>query len=158
MMFERAWIAAHIPHQGAMCLLDGVLEWDTQRIVCLASSHHDRENPLRSHGRLHAACGIEYAAQAMAVHGALCSAETGRPRAGFLASVRGVEFSVDRLDDIASPLTIAAERLGGDGSSELYGFVLSSNGRRLLDGRAAVILDAAGLAPQSDSPLNRSAK
>lgn len=156
-MLEHAWIAAHIPHQGAMCLLDGVVEWDRQRIVCLAISHRDRDNPLRSHGCLHAACGIEYAAQAMAVHGALCSADGDRPRAGFLASVRGVELAVDRLDDIAAPLTIAAQRLGGDGNSELYGFAVSADGRRLIEGRAAVILDATARVAPSDLATGRQA-
>ncbi|MGA2366137.1 MAG: 3-hydroxylacyl-ACP dehydratase, partial [Steroidobacteraceae bacterium] len=27
---DRAWIVAHIPHQGRMCLLDQVLSWDPQ--------------------------------------------------------------------------------------------------------------------------------
>ena len=132
-----------------MCLLEGVLEWDEERIVCRADSHRARDNPLRSHDCLHAACGIEYAAQAMAVHGALCNAQAGRPRAGFLASLRSVRFAVDRLDGIDAPLTISARRLGGDGSSVLYGFVVSCNDARLIEGRAAVILDAAGLAQQA---------
>ena len=74
---DHAWIAAHIPHQGSMCLLDAVLRWDTQHVACSATSHGDPSNPLRQFGRLGAACGIEYAAQAMAVHGALL-AEHGR--------------------------------------------------------------------------------
>ena len=51
-------------------------------------------NPLRAHDRLSAACGIEYAAQAMAVHGALCAGLDGQqtPRNGLLASVRGVDL------------------------------------------------------------------
>lgn len=152
MMLDRVWIAAHIPHQDRMCLLDGVVEWDAQRIVCNADSHRSEDNPLRSGNCLHVACGIEYAAQAMAVHGALCSADASRPRAGFLASVRSVRFAVDRLDDIATPLTVAAERLGGDANNVLYGFVIGSENRTLLEGRAAVILDAAVLlAPQSPS-------
>lgn len=142
MSVDRAWIAAHIPHQGAMCLLDHVIEWDRQRIICQSVSHRAGDNPLRSKGCLHAVCGIEYAAQAMAVHGALCSEDGGRPCAGYLASIRGVELAVARLDDIASPLTIAAEQLGGDGNSVLYAFAISSQGKILLNGRAAVILDA----------------
>ena len=54
-----------------MCLLDAVLDWDDARITCRATSHADPANPLRADGRLGAANGIEYAAQAMAVHGAL---------------------------------------------------------------------------------------
>jgi predicted hotdog family 3-hydroxylacyl-ACP dehydratase len=29
---DHAWIAAHIPHSGSMCLLDQVVEWDAERI------------------------------------------------------------------------------------------------------------------------------
>ena len=51
-----------------------VLSWDATRIRCRSATHRSPDNPLRLHGRLGAACGIEYAAQAMAVHGALVAA------------------------------------------------------------------------------------
>jgi predicted hotdog family 3-hydroxylacyl-ACP dehydratase len=127
-----------------MCLLDRVESWDAAHIRCIAVSHRDPDNPLRSGGRLGAACGIEYGAQAMAVHGALLAAaeapEAGRH--GYLTSVRAVEVNVARLDDIAADLSVAAERLGGDGHSILYAFSVSAAGRPLLSGRAAVVLDA----------------
>ena len=85
-MLDRAWIAAHIPHQGSMCLLDAVREWSGEAITCTASSHTDPANPLRADGRLGAANGIEYAAQAMAIHGALLAGdgnEDGQPRRTF---------------------------------------------------------------------------
>ena len=44
MLIDRAGIAARIPHQGRMCLLDGVLEWDAERIRCCATSHRDPAN------------------------------------------------------------------------------------------------------------------
>ena len=139
---DRHWIAARIPHSGAMCLLDTVVAWDDAHIQCSATSHRDAANPLRSHGQLAAVCGIEYAAQAMAVHGALCDAAQARPRAGFLASVRSVEAHVPRLDTIDSPLDIEAERVGGDGNNVLYRFTVRCGARILLTGRAAVVLDA----------------
>ena len=95
MPLNREWIEKHIPHQGTMCLLDEVLTWNTSRVQCRSSSHRDRSNPLRSHDRLAAVCGIEYAAQAMAVHGALIASRlTASPKnetvVGYLASVRNV--------------------------------------------------------------------
>ena len=144
-MLDRAWIAAHIPHQAGMCLLDTVAEWSAQGIRCVSSSHRHPANPLREDGRLGAACGIEYAAQAMAIHGALLATKDEQPRQGYLASVRGVELRVDRLDDIATDLDIEAERLSGDDNNVLYRFEVRADGRLLLDGRAAVILDAAAL-------------
>lgn len=147
---DHAWIAAHVPHQGSMCLLDQVVSWDENQLLCSATSHRDSSNPLRAGGRLGAANGIEYAAQAMAVHGALlasrCAPSSSAPRAGFLASVRGVTLFVERLDDIAGALSVSATRFSGDDNNVLYDFSVSANGRTLLEGRAAVILDAgAGL-------------
>ena len=78
----------------------------------------------------------------MAAHGALLAAADSAPRAGYLASVRGVELHVARLDDIAADLEVEAERLSGDDNTILYGFRVSAAGRELLSGRATVVLDA----------------
>lgn len=147
MPLNRAWIAAHIPHQGRMCLLDEVIDWDRRRIRCRSATHRDLDNPLRSHGRLGSACGIEYAAQAMALHGALAGdAALGRPEArsdlGFLASVRDVRLLVLRLDDIENDLICEAACLAGDSVTALYEFALRTGERTLLSGRAAVVLNA----------------
>jgi predicted hotdog family 3-hydroxylacyl-ACP dehydratase len=132
--------------------------WDADRIRCTATSHRDPHNPLRSHGRLASVCGIEYAAQAMAVHGALLHAHEARPRVGYLASVRNVDAFVDRLDTFAQPIVVEAERVSGDARSVLYGFSLRCGDRVLLSGRAAVMLDASaagalhrGPAPTGDA-------
>ncbi|MFZ2268701.1 MAG: hotdog family protein [Azonexus sp.] len=144
-MLDQSWIAAHIPHQGSMCLLDAVKEWSDSAITCGACSHTDPANPLRAEGRLGAANGIEYAAQAMAVHGALLAGDDAAPRQGYLTSVRSVSLHVARLDDLPGELDVCAERLSGDSNNILYQFSLSHAGRCLLEGRAAVVLDAAAL-------------
>ncbi len=139
MRLDRRWILEHIPHQGKMCLLDEVLSWDDTRTRCRSSSHRLPDNPLRADGRLGTACGIEYAAQTMAVHGALvASARGGVAPAGFLASVRGVRMSVDRLDDVSADLVTSVERVAGDTSTALYQFSVSANDVLLLSGRAAI--------------------
>ena len=144
MQLDHAGIAARIPHQGGMCLLDRVLAWDAERIRCAASSHRAGDNPLRAHGRLATACGIEYAAQAMAVHGSLCAADSGAgsaPPVGMLASVRGVEIHAPRLDDIAADLLVEARRVSGDSNTIIYEFTVGTEQRTLVSGRATVILD-----------------
>lgn len=83
----------------------------------------------------------------MAVHGAILGNAQDRPRAGFLASVRSVEAHVERLDTLDAPLSIEAERIGGDGNNVLYRFAVHCGERVLLSGRAAVVLDASGLGP-----------
>jgi predicted hotdog family 3-hydroxylacyl-ACP dehydratase len=147
---DHAWIAGHIPHQGSMCLLDYVEAWDEQRIRCRASSHRAADNPLRAYGRLGAACGIEYAAQAMAVHGALLSPpDSTSARAGYLVSVRGTRLHVPRLDDIAAELLVEATCITRGENNILYQFSVSAAGRLLLDGRAAVVINADALTPTS---------
>jgi predicted hotdog family 3-hydroxylacyl-ACP dehydratase len=137
MPLSKAELAALIPHAGAMCLLDGVTEWDGARIACSVRSHRDPDNPLRSRDRLHVLCGVEYAAQAMAVHGALL-AKARAPTPGFLAAVRDLAWTVERLDDLPQALRVEAERLIGDASSVQYAFRLSSDGQVLLSGRASI--------------------
>ena len=142
MILDHAWIAAHIPHQGSMCLLDGVESWNEAEIVCRASSHRLLDNPLRTAASLGIANGIEYAAQAMAVHGALLASGNEIPDAGFLTSVRDVRWHRTRLDDIASDLSVRAERISGNANNILYSFGLYAEGAVLLSGRASVMINA----------------
>jgi len=140
MRLDRAWIERHIPHQGAMCLLDEIIAWDDILITCRTGTHCNPENPLRARGSLPAVCGIEYAAQAVALHGALLSGHASTR--GYLASVRGVTFTTDRLDGQGAVLTINGRLLGADQGTMLYQFDLASESRTLLSGRLAVVLDA----------------
>jgi predicted hotdog family 3-hydroxylacyl-ACP dehydratase len=147
MRMNRAWIEARIPHQGRMCLLDEVIDWNDHHLRCRTGTHRALDNPLRSHERLGIAGGIEYAAQAMALHGALASAAAGAnagtaSRVGLLASVRDVRLHVLRLDDIESDLLCEVMHLAGDSLTALYEFNLRDDQRSLLAGRASVVLDA----------------
>ncbi|MGV0952107.1 MAG: 3-hydroxylacyl-ACP dehydratase [Azonexus sp.] len=144
-MLDHHWIAARIPHQGHMCLLDAVVDWSESAISCSAVSHADPTNPLRAEDRLGAVNGIEYAAQAMAVHGALLARVGDKPRQGYLTSVRSVQLHVARLDDLPGELIVQAERLSGDANNILYQFSVTHSGHCLLEGRAAVVLDVEAL-------------
>jgi predicted hotdog family 3-hydroxylacyl-ACP dehydratase len=130
-----------------MCLLDEVLAWDLGKIRCRSASHSAPDHPLRTHDRLGAACGIEYAAQTMALHGALVASGTdGAVRAGFLASVRGVRFAVLRIDDIPGDLICEATRVAGDPDTVVYEFQVTGartpggEFQTLLSGRATIAL------------------
>ena len=125
-----------------MCLLAAVVDWSETAISCSAVSHSDPANPLRADGRLGAANGIEYAAQAMALHGALNAKPGVDGRPGFLASARSVRLHVPRLDDVAGDLVVQVEHQAGDERQAMYRFELRDDaGRALLDGRATVVLD-----------------
>ncbi len=140
---SKADIARLIPHAGAMCLLDGVVRWDPAQIRCVSQTHRDPANPLCAGGRLPAICGIEYAAQAMAVHGGLAGAAGNKPRAGYLVSVRDVICRRSRLDDLEGDLIVDAVRLMGDQSRVIYQFTLRVGEFEVLSGRTTVVLDAA---------------
>jgi len=142
----RAGIEALIPHSGSMCLLARLIDWDPHRIVCGATNHRDPDHPLRTRRGLLTPAAIEYAAQAMALHGALIGQAAGAPATpGYLASARGVQLHRLRLDDLppATPdeLRIEATRQAGDAQQILYTFTVSHAGRAVAEGRAAVVLN-----------------
>ncbi len=140
--------SALIPHQGAMCLLDTIADWNETHIHASSDSHRRIDNPLRSDGILRALHLCEYGAQAMAVHGGLLARAAGTTAApGFLVSLRAVELHVARVDDLAGMLDVYAERLlGGEGSWQ-YAFRIEHVGALLASGRAAVIVGKVAAAP-----------
>jgi predicted hotdog family 3-hydroxylacyl-ACP dehydratase len=135
---DRAAIARLVPHQGAMCLLDHVTACDEGGLTCCATSHRDAENPLRREGRLPAVCGLEYALQAMALHGALTAGAA--QGAGFLATLSGVTMTVEALEAVAGDLTIRVTALARESRGFIYDFEVVGGGHALLSGRAAIVL------------------
>jgi predicted hotdog family 3-hydroxylacyl-ACP dehydratase len=152
---DHAGIAARVPHHGTMCLLDSLLGWADDKLSCTAVSHRDPANPLRSASGLLSAHAIEYAAQAMALHGALRAEAAGAaagPVPGYLASARGVQLARWRMDDVTGDLRIEAERIAGDVRQLLYSFrITDAEGTCLAEGRATVVLNTP-LRPAGTSP------
>jgi len=142
-VLDRTWLASHLPHRGAMSLLDEIVAWDDEHLHARATGHGAERHPLRRAGELPIAAAIEYGAQAVAAHGALVAGDAEPPAAGFLASVRGVTFHADRLDDIAAPLDVEVERAGVGAGGVLYSFRVAAAGRLLAEGRVTIVLDAA---------------
>lgn len=139
----KTQFAALLPQRDAMCLLDTADSWNATGIVCGSMSHTRIENPLRCRGHLPAVAGIEYAAQAMALHGAL-AAHQEHAAPGMLASVRDVVLHVARLDDITDRLTVSATQLVAQKRHLLYSFLVEGGGRVLVKGRIAVALGGEG--------------
>lgn len=134
----REAIAHLIPHQGAMCLLERVEACDAARIACLSGTHRDAANPLRRDGVLPAVAGIEYALQAVALHGALTAGAPQGP--GFLAALSGVRLAQARLDGITGPLRVSAEALAQESRGFIYAFEVVGEGHVLIAGRATILL------------------
>lgn len=133
-----------------MRLVDRVVSHDDVRIVCESDSHRGDDHPLAIDGVLSIACGLEYGAQAMAIHGALVRGSapdsSGAPesaaRHGYLVAAFDLTWSVERLDRCAAPLTIEAVREFGSDNQVAYRFELSAAGESIMRGRAAVVLSA----------------
>jgi predicted hotdog family 3-hydroxylacyl-ACP dehydratase len=140
MPIEKSEIRTLIPHAGNMCLLDRVLEWDDESIVCTSETHRDPANPLRRDERLSALHAFEYAGQAAAVHGGLQARSAGVPApAHYLAALRAAHLQVMRLDDIDSPLEIRARRVFGEARNAVYECQVSAGTVILADGRLTVM-------------------
>lgn len=138
---DKAEIRTLIPHSGTMCLLDNVIDWDNESIVCSTNTHRDKINPLRRNGRLSALHALEYGAQAAAIHGGLRARAAGTTApACYLAALRDAHLYVDRLDDLASPLEVRAQRLFGDSGNTIYQCAISASGAPVAEGRVTIML------------------
>ena len=140
-MYGREQIMALVPHGGAMCLWDEVVDWQADRIALRAGNHRDVDHPLRAGGQLAAVHLCEYGAQAMAVHGGLLASGSGQaPAPGMLVALREVQLNVARIDDLDDMLEGRAELLASGGGSQQYRFEIHHRGQLLASGRAAVML------------------
>jgi|HubBroStandDraft_1064217.scaffolds.fasta_scaffold122784_2 predicted hotdog family 3-hydroxylacyl-ACP dehydratase len=136
-------IYARIPHSGAMRLLDAVLSWDDQSIVCSASSHVDPANPLRDNGVISSVHALEYAAQAMAVHGSLLAPDDRNARLElvYVATFRGVEIHPGALDERENAiLNIVAKRVASLPNGWNYEFSVASEEVVLARGKTVVVV------------------
>ncbi|WP_206862550.1 phosphotransferase [Lysobacter changpingensis] len=136
----RAEILTLVPHQGAMCLWDEVVEFDARSIRLRAFNHRDAVHPLRHRDRLHAVHLGEYGAQAMAVHGGLLARVAGGGvKPGMLVALRDLVLHVSRIDDLPGALEAQAQCLMADASGSQYRFLITHDGTTLASGRAAVL-------------------
>jgi predicted hotdog family 3-hydroxylacyl-ACP dehydratase len=142
-MLGREAIAALIPHQGAMCLLEQMLEWDAEHVLAATTTHRAGDNPLRNGGRLRALHLAEYGAQAMALHGGLVAQAAGeRARPGMLVSLRDVHLHRAYIDDLPGELRVEARRLLDGGASWQYSFTVHHGDELIASGRAAIMARA----------------
>lgn len=136
MKLDHAAIARRVPHAGAMCLLDAVVDWNGHSIECEAAEPGPA-HPLAREGRLPAIAAAEYAAQATAVHGALLDGIDGA-RPGMLAKLSGIELGADPVPPGGGRLAIRCELLGRTDGGSQYEFIVSNRGGLLASGRLIV--------------------
>ncbi len=141
MSISKRELCQLIPHDGAMCLLDGVEYWDDEAICCWSESHLDPGNPLRGPTGLPALNALEYGAQAMAVHGGLLARKRGeqRLRDGYLVAIRGARFHAVFLDTTSATLQVEARRLFAEGGNIIYSIDVSAGGVAIAQAQATVM-------------------
>lgn len=138
----RNVLCEYLPHDGAMCLIDSVVEVDLERIVCKSMSHVELSNPLRFEGRLPVVCGFEYVGQATYLHGALTINERAaaedipdKPPVAMVASLRSLKLYAERLDTLKGALDIEAQIIAFNMNATSYEFSVSSQERKIMEGR-----------------------
>lgn len=133
---DRAQIERLLPHSGAMVLIDRVISWSLEEIVCGTSSHRNARHPLRTSLGLSVLAGIEYSGQAMALHSSLTS--DAPMSSGVLAVLREVRWDPVDMSSIEGELVVTARQLARNSSAATYTFGLSATDRQLLAGTATV--------------------
>lgn len=145
-----------LPHAGRMRLIDRIVSYDAHTIICEAESHRAADHPLAENGVLSIACGLEYGAQAMAIHGALLALNAAPPdrraRVGYLIAASDLRWSIDRLDLCAGALEIEAINEFSSEHQVAYRFELRAAGATLLSGRASVQLGTPNLIVEPARP------
>jgi predicted hotdog family 3-hydroxylacyl-ACP dehydratase len=115
----------------------------------MTSTHTHANNPLRAENRLGALCGVEYAAQAVAIHGAILNCEGGpgqgptHPMHGYLVALRDVDVRVERLDNLPEELEIVAVRVAALAGGASYRYVIRRGPETLQSGRLTLRFTAA---------------
>jgi len=136
-------IGALLPHAGDSVLIERVVDSNDGEIRVATTLHRSVDNPLRRHGRLGAVHLVEFAAQAMALHGALLDQAAGRaPRAALLVSVRDLVLGCEYLEKLEGELEIVASVLLVNVQSWQYAFSVRHAGREIASGRIAAMANS----------------
>lgn len=142
-MLDTAELYHSLPHGDDMRLLDRVVHFDADSIRCMANSHRDRENPMRIDNSLPILCGLEYAAQALALHGVLVASRSpdivlNRDQI-FIVMVKGVSCRVDRLDVYDAELQVNGRIVFRQNAAAVYDFSLEADGDILIEGQVGLM-------------------
>ena len=139
-MIGHKELCSLIPHSFDMCLLERVEDWNETNIVCYSNSHLLSDNPLRRKESLSSIHLLEYAAQAMAVHGGLHDREKGlKMTEGYLAALRDVKINLCDISQQTDELRIEADQILSQAGNMIYSFSVSAADTELASGRATVI-------------------
>jgi predicted hotdog family 3-hydroxylacyl-ACP dehydratase len=138
-VIDKSALEQLIPHGQQMCLLDKVLNWDGQHIVCETKSHLSPDNPMLEEGRMEAVALVEYGAQAAAVHAALVQNGVGEHKLAYLGAIKQLELRVNCLDKLVGPLFVEANCELNNENGAIYSIAVKSLDQLLIEGRIILI-------------------
>jgi predicted hotdog family 3-hydroxylacyl-ACP dehydratase len=126
-----------VPHRPPMLLLDRVLSYDGERVVC--ETVLGPQSPFAEQGEVPAVVGIEYMAQAIAAGAGLSAREKGnaREKTGFLLGCRSLKLAVDSFR-VGDRLTIEARRTWGENHLGSFACTVQRDGQVLVEGALTV--------------------
>ena len=144
MLIDRAGIERLVPHSGSMCLLDAVLNWDSESIVCSTASHRRDSNPFRESGELQSVILVEYGAQAAAVHAGLVQQGLGRGAGhrgtAYIGAVKDLLIRQATVDPAIETLQIQAQCLLNSNDGAIYRIQCKADEQLLLAARVVLVL------------------
>ena len=126
-----------VPHRPPMLLLDRVLSYDGERVVCETVLGPD--SPFAEQGEVPAVVGIEYMAQTIAAGAGLSARDKGDQagRTGFLLGCRNLSIAVDSFQ-IGDRLTIEARRTWGENQIGSFARKVQRGSEVLVEGALTV--------------------
>jgi len=126
-----------VPHRPPMLLLDRVLSYDGECVVCETVLGH--QSPFAERGEVPAVVGIEYMAQTIAAGAGLSAREKGAAagKMGFLLGCRSLSMAVDSFQ-VGDRLTIEARRTWGEKELGSFACKVQRDGQVLVEGALTV--------------------
>ena len=126
-----------VPHRPPMLLLDRVLSYDGERVVCETVLGPD--SPFAEQGEVPAVVGIEYMAQTIAAGAGLSARDKGDQagRMGFLLGCRNLSIAVDSFQ-VGDRLTIEARRTWGENQIGSFACKVQRGSEVLVEGALTV--------------------
>lgn len=138
LMPDKQDISSLIPHGPGMSLIDEIVQWDQKNLCARTMSHTAPDNLLRGSNGLRCVHTVEYAAQCMAVHGALNAADHGT-RPMVVGALKNVRLSDVRLDTLTSPLIIQVTIAVTGNAGAIYKFSVHHQDISIASGRVTLL-------------------
>ena len=132
-MLDKTEIAACLPHEADMLLLDAIKHIDENSIEAIALIDNQQPNPLIQEGKLGCWNLIEYGAQAAAVHltqKALSKDNDEKPKGGYLMQVKSAEITERYISN--GVLTLTATCISALPSAAMYQIEVTKQSKTVL--------------------------